>query len=110
MYVLSIKVPIQEKSGNLFNDRSSDTAGQRNSTKGQTSPLIPKHTEQGLQSEDIEKRGQGETLPDRSLDRESLRTLPVYLHHCLRVVIHHTDPFGDLQIRPWTDVNGSARL
>ena len=54
---------------------------------------IPKTTEQGLKSEDIEKRRQGATLSDRPLERERLRTLPVHLHYRLRVVVQHADPF-----------------
>ena len=53
--------------------------------------------EQGLQSEDIEKRRQGATLPDRLLERERLRILPVHRHHCLRVVVQHADPFAELR-------------
>ena len=50
----------------------SDAADQRDSAHGRMCPLIPKPIEQRLQSEDIEKRGQGAILPDRSLNRESL--------------------------------------
>ena len=91
-------------------------------------PLIPNPTEQGLQSEDIEKERQGVALTDRTLDRERLRTPSVHLHHCLRVVVHHANPSAELQFesgslqkqspktdgqpyrRPWTDLNWSARL
>ena len=54
-------------------------------------------TELGLQSEDIEKRRQGETLPDQTVGCKNLRALPVHLHHCLRVVVHHANPFAELQ-------------
>ena len=46
------------------------TASKRDTAQGQISPLIPKPTEQRLQSKDIEKRRQGAALPDRTLDRE----------------------------------------
>ena len=59
---------------------------------------IPKPTEQGLQSEDIEKRRQGATPPDRTLDRECPRTPFVHLHHCLRVVVHHVNPSAELRL------------
>ena len=60
-------------------------------------PLFPKPTKQGLQSGDIEKRRQRAALLDRSLDRERPRTPSVHLHHCLRVVIHHANPFAEFQ-------------
>ena len=58
---------------------------------------IPKPTEQGIQSEDTEKRRQGSILSDRPLDRKSLWTFHVHLHPCLRVMVHHTNPFAELQ-------------
>ena len=59
--------------------------------------LIPKPTEQGLQSEDIEMRRQGAALPDRTLDSERPRTPSVHLHNCLRVVVHHVNPSAKLR-------------
>ena len=44
-----------------------------------------------------EKRQQGTTLPDRPLERERLRKLPVHLHHLLWVLVQHADPFAELQ-------------
>ena len=79
--------------------------------------------QQGLQSEDIEKRRQGAALPDQTLDREYPRTPSVHLHHCLRVVVHHANPSVELRFesgslqkqspktdgqpyrRHWTDLN-----
>ena len=55
----------------------------RNAAQGRPCFLIPKPTEQGIQSADIVKRRQVEILPDRPL-----QVLPVHLHHCLRVVVH----------------------
>ena len=60
-------------------------------------PLISKPTEQGLHSEDIEKREQGVALPDRSLDRESPRTPSVHQHHRLWVGVQHADLFAELR-------------
>ena len=59
-------------------------------------------TKQVLQSEDIEKRRQGATLRDQPFDYERLRTLPVYLHHRLRVVVYHTNPNPEL----WLESGG----
>ena len=78
----------------VYRDLRANTASKGESTQG----WIPKPTEQGLQSEDIEKRGQGETLPDRSLDRKSLRTLSVHLHQRLQVVVQHAVPFAELRL------------
>ena len=61
-------------------------------------PPIPKPTEEGLQSEDIEKRRQRTALLDRTLDRERPRTPSVHLHHCLWVVIHHANPSAELRL------------
>ena len=82
----------------VHRDLRPNTAGKGSSTQSRIKPLIPKPTEQSLQSEDIEKKRQGATLPDRPLDRECLRTLFVYLHHCLRVVVQHADPFAELRL------------
>ena len=57
-------------------------ASKRDTAQGRTCPLIPKPAEEGLQREDIEKRRQRAVLPDRTLDREYLRTPSVHLHHC----------------------------
>ena len=70
----------------------------KNATQSWTCLLISKRTEQGLQSEDIEKRRQEATLLGRSLGRESLWALPVHLHHSLRVVIHHANPSAELRL------------
>ena len=43
-----------------------------NSIPGQTCPLMPKSPDQMLQSEGIEKRRQGATMPDRPFDLERL--------------------------------------
>ena len=45
-------------------------ANKRDTTQDRICPLIPKPTEQGLQSDDIEKRRQAASLPDRSLECE----------------------------------------
>ena len=63
--------------------------------QGQTCLLITKPTEQGFQSKDI-KRRQEATLPDQSLNHESLQVIPIHMHHCLRVVVHHANPFAEL--------------
>ena len=58
----------------------SDAADQGDSAQGQTCSLIPQPTEQRLQSEDIEKRGQGQPCRiDRSIVKASES-----LHHHLR--------------------------
>ena len=72
-------------------------ASKRDTMQGRICPLIPKPTEQGLQSEDIEKRRHGAALPDRTLDCEHSRTPSVHLHLCLRVVVHHANPSAELQ-------------
>ena len=102
-------------------------SSKRNAAQGRNCLLIPKPTEQGIQSEDIEKR-QGSTLRDWTLDRESLRESPVHLHHRLWFVVHHAYPFaktrawiwrfpeqspttdGQPYRRPWTYPNWSTRL
>ena len=58
--------------------------------------------EQGLHSEDIEKRRQGAALPEWSLDRKSPQMPSVHLHHRLWVVVHHADPFAEL----WFESSG----
>ena len=68
-----------------------------NVAQGQTCFLIPKPTEQGLQSKDIEKRRQGSTLLDQTLDRESLLAPSVHLNHRLWVVIYHSNQFVELR-------------
>ena len=45
-----------------------------------------------------EKRRQGAALPDRTLDRERPRTPSVHLHHCLRVVVHHSNSSAELRL------------
>ena len=65
--------------------------------QGRICPLNPKLSEQGLQGEDGEKGRQGAALPDRSLDCERPRMTSVYLHHCLRVVVHHANPSAELR-------------
>ena len=67
-----------------------------NAMQGQTCPLVPNPMEQGLQSEDIEKRRQGATLLDRPLNSERLQAIPVHLHHRLLVVVYHANPFAEL--------------
>ena len=47
-------------------------ASKRDTAQGWICPLIPKTTEQRLQSEDIEKERQGAAMLDQSLDREGL--------------------------------------
>ena len=54
--------------------------------------------EQGLQSEDIEKRRQRAALRDRSLNRENPRMPSVHLHQCLRVVLHHANPSAEFRL------------
>ena len=77
-------------------DLHPNTTGKGDSTQVEISLLISKPTEQGLQSDDIEKRKQGAILPDWPLDRECLLMPSVQLHHCLRVVVQH-DPFVELR-------------
>ena len=77
----------------------SNTADKRDSTQDRICRPICKPPEQGLQGEDIEKRKQGATLPDRPLENECFGTLPVRLHQRLGVVIHHADPFAELRFK-----------
>ena len=49
-----------------------------------------------LRSRGSKVRRQGAILPDWTLYRESLRALPVPLQYCLRVVVHHANPFAKL--------------
>ena len=51
-------------------------ASKKDTTQGLTGLLIPNPAEQGIQSEDIEKRRQGATLPNQMVDCESLWALP----------------------------------
>ena len=80
-------------------DTFAKRASKRYTMQGWTCLLIPKPTEQGLQSEDIEKRRQRATLPDQTPDHENLWVLPVHLHHCLRVVVHHANQFAELRLK-----------
>ena len=85
------KTDIINERGNLYHKR----ANKRDTPQGRIRPLIPKPTEQGLQSEDIEKMRKGAALSDRTLDQERPRTLSVHLHHCLRVMVHHANPSAE---------------
>ena len=82
----------------VISSANADTFAERDTAQGRTCLLIPKPTEQGLQSENIEKRRQYATRPDRTLNFKSLRALPVHLHYCLQVVVHHTNPFAELRL------------
>ena len=73
------------------------TANEGDSAQSWICPYIPKPSEQGLQSKDMEKREQGPTLLDQPFDCESLRALSVHLHHCPVVMVQHADPFEELQ-------------
>ena len=75
-------------------------ASKRDTAQGRICLPIPKPTKQGPQSEDIEKRRQGAALPDRTLDREHLRTPSVHLYHCLRVVVHHANLSAEFRFNP----------
>ena len=70
---------------------------QKGHRAGPDLPPIPKPSEPGLQSEDVEKKWQGATLPDRPLENERLRTLPVHLHDYPRVVVHHANSSAELR-------------
>ena len=68
----------------------------RDATQGRIFPFISKPLEQGLQSKDI-KRRQGLTLPNWLLNRKYPQTPFIYLHHWLRVVVHHANPSAELR-------------
>ena len=71
-------------------------ASKRDTAQSRICPLIPKPTEQGLQSED--KRRQEAVLSDRTLCRKRLRTPSIHLYNCLYVVIHHANPSAELRL------------
>ena len=71
-------------------------SNKRDTMQGQICPLIPKPMEQGFQSQDIEKRKWGATLPDVPLDRASPWALPIHLHYPLWVMVHYAVPFAEL--------------
>ena len=86
------------------------TASKRDTAQGRIRPLIPKPTEQGLQSEDIEKRRLWTALPpDRTLDRERPGTPFVHLRHCLKVMVHHANPSAELRFEPGSLENSSQK-
>ena len=68
-------------------------ASKRNPVQSWTCLPIPKLTDEGFQSEDIQKMRQRTTLLDQPFVRESPWVLPVHLHHCLQVVVHHANLF-----------------
>ena len=52
----------------------------------------------GPKARTLRRGDRGAARPDRMLDRERLQTPSVHLHHCLRVVVHHTNPSAELRV------------
>ena len=69
-------------------------ASKRNVAQGWAYLLIPKPMEQRLQSKDIEKRWGNPARPTAWLWKSP--SFSCSLHHCLRVIVHHANPFVEL--------------
>ena len=104
-------------------DLCGKTASKKSSAQSRICLLIPKPTEKGLHSEDIEKKQTGAILSDQPLQSERLRSPAVHLHYHLGVVVHQANQFAELQFEscglqnsrqksmvPLVDPNWSARL